>query len=117
MSKPIKKISTLLAILPLLAFLSSNAWGAGASFTNASVGNLFAGDTRACVFFTLTGVNEADPALPGVAWFVVPKTHPFYRETYALLLSAKLSGRPVNVVTTGVIDPCGHAQVLVVAMP
>lgn len=106
-----------LIVISFLMLPTSNAWSAGASFNNVQVDYVFSGDTRACVFFKLVGVAEADSALPGVAWFALPKTHPLFRETYALLLSAKLAGRAVSVSTTGAIDPCGHAQVLAVAIP
>jgi hypothetical protein len=108
---------TLLTSLALVA-ASASAWcGTPGNFTNASVEYVFAGDTRPCVFFRLVGVGEADPGVPGSAWFTLPKTHPLFRESFALLMSAKLTSQKVNITTTGAIDPCGHAQVLVVAMP
>jgi hypothetical protein len=40
-----------------------------------------------------------------------------FKETFALLLTAKTAGRAVNVVTTGGVNACGHAEVLRVAIP
>ena len=86
-------------------------------FPGRSVSYLSGGDSRPCAFFTLEGVAQADPAQPNVGWFVLPKTHPQFKETYALLLVAKVTGRTVNVTTSGLIDACGHAQVISVGLP
>src|SRR5262245_12585444 len=117
----IRKISARLcqsALVTLgLLMPPASAWSAGNSFNNYPLDYVFPGDTRGCVFFRLVGLGEADPGVPGSAWFALPKTHPLFRESYALLLSAKLTGQRINVSTTGAIDPCGHAQVLAVALP
>lgn len=75
---------------------------------------LFPGDTtRDCVFFTLSGVTQADPASPSSPWFAIPRSHPNFKEQYALLLAARLSGTPVDVETTGtLLGGCGsHVEV------
>ena len=100
-----------------LAFGMVASSALSADFFGRSVSYLSGGDSRPCAFFTLEGVTQADPALPGVSWFVLPKTHPQFKESYALLLSAKLTGKLVNIITTGAIDPCGHAQVASVGLP
>lgn len=54
-----------------------------------------------CVFFTLAGVAEADSINPSSPWFAIPGTQTDYAQIYALLLSAKMAGSSVNVITTG----------------
>ena len=54
-----------------------------------------------CVFFTLNGVSEADPAVPGSPWFAMPRTQTGFNEVYAALLAAKISGTTVTISTTG----------------
>jgi hypothetical protein len=56
---------------------------------------------RDCVFFTLEGVAEADSINPSSSWFAIPGTQTDYAQIYALLLSAKMAGSSVNVITTG----------------
>jgi len=66
------------------------------------VGGLVPPDSRPCVFFSIIGVSEADPTVkPGWPWFAVRQSQNGFKELYALLLSAKLSGNPVIVSTTG----------------
>jgi hypothetical protein len=65
------------------------------------VGRILPPDSKDCVAFQLTGVNEADPAVPGIAWFAVPRSAFGFKEIYALLLTAKASGIPITVETTG----------------
>lgn len=60
-----------------------------------------------CVFFTLTGVSEADPSDPGSPWFAMPRTQTGFSEVYAALLAAKIAGATVMVSTTG--NPAGGA--------
>jgi hypothetical protein len=70
-----------------------------------------------CIYFTLHGVSVADPALPSTgAWFAMPRTQNGSRDAYAMLLTAKVSGLPVRVSTTGAIA-CGYPQVASIYMP
>ena len=57
--------------------------------------------TADCLWFTLSGVPQADPILPNNPWFAIPRTQNGFGELYAMLLSAKLSGSTVWVSTTG----------------
>ena len=61
-----------------------------------------------CVFFTLNGVSEADPVVPGSPWFAMPRTQTGFNEVYAALLAAKISGTTVTISTTG--SPAGGAR-------
>ena len=57
---------------------------------------------RLCLFFTLVGVPVADPGVPGGGpWFAVEQAHPGYKEIYAALMIASVTGRTVTVITTG----------------
>lgn len=101
--------------LAALLLLSPPAFGA--DFINRTVGYLSAGDARPCAFFQLEGVSEAVPAVPGSPWFVLPNAHPHFKEAFALLTVAKLTGRLVTVTTTGGVHPCGHAEVVWMSLP
>jgi hypothetical protein len=57
-----------------------------------------------CVFFTLVGVNEADPAFPGRPWIAIPVSQNGFQQMYDLLLRSKLGGT-VGVVTSGAAAP------------
>src|SRR5690349_20606438 len=73
------------------------------------------GTAGGCAYFTLNGVSEADPSVPGNAWFAVPVTHPGFKEIMMLLAAAKLSDKWVNVRTTS-STACGYAAVEYVFM-
>lgn len=81
-------------------------------FPDRTIELLGAGDTRPCAFFRLHGVSEAVSAIPGSPWFALPKSHGQFKESFAVLLSAKLTGKTVNVATTGGVHACGHAEVI-----
>ena len=72
-------------------------------------------DHRACLFFSLAGVATADPITPNMNWFSVPMTHPGFKEIVAILISARTSGQPVTVYTTG-NSVCGHASVSAITL-
>ncbi len=40
-----------------------------------------------CLYFELTGIAQADPIVPSVAWFAIPNTHNGFTQIYAMLLS------------------------------
>lgn len=105
-----------LLFLASLSLTNLAAIAAEGVFAGKTVAALNGGDSRPCAFFTLDGVPEAVSAVPGSPWFVLPIIHPKYKETFALLLSAKLSGRSVYVVTTGGVHSCGHAEVSAVTL-
>lgn len=104
-------------LILLAASVSLSVWAAEGVFFGKTVSYLGAGDSRPCAFFTLDGVPEAVAAVPGAPWFVLAKDHPKYKESFALLLSAKLTGRQVNVTTSGnVYAACGHAEVISIGL-
>lgn len=63
-----------------------------------------------CVFFTLTGVSQADPISAGSPWFAVPSTQTGFNQVYATLLAAKVSGGTLLVSTSGALagGDCGN---------
>jgi hypothetical protein len=73
-------------------------------------------DGADCIYFTLEGVAEADPVKPGDPTFAIPRTQNGSRDAYAMLLSAKLAGQPVRVLTRGTLT-CGYASVAQIMMP
>jgi hypothetical protein len=73
---------------------------AGSSFVG-QVGGLVAPDSRPCAFFSIVGVSEADPIKPGWPWMVIRQDQNGFKEAFAMLLSAKQSGTPIQVNTTG----------------
>lgn len=67
---------------------------------------------RPCTMFQLEGVGTADPVRPDKPWFALPMSHIGHKETVSILLSALMSGKSVNVVTTGTVSAdCGHSEV------
>lgn len=72
-------------------------------------------DSRACAFFSLAGVVEADPVVPGSSYFALSKSNPNYAEMNALLMSAKAGRIQVDVKTNGAIV-CGQAEVIFVGL-
>lgn len=66
-----------------------------------------------CFYFSLYGVAQADPVLPGNSFFAMSKTDPAYQETFALVMTAAANGRYVYASTTGTVV-CGKAKLAVV---
>lgn len=105
------KAFTLLS-LTVVVLLPGSAVASG--FGNkAIVDFLMDVNSRPCVFFTLDGVAVADSVVPGSPWFAIPKSASNFAEVNAMLMSAKLAGRPISVVTDGTTS-CGLATVSVV---
>jgi len=93
-----------------LASATLTAWPAVAEYHDEREVQLIMIDDRACTFFILHSVAQADPVVPSSPWFALPKTHPNYAELNAMLLTAKASKARVNVKTNGQIA-CGHGAV------
>jgi len=91
---------------------------AAGDFWSKTVNIVRGPDGRPCTFFVLDGVSVADPSTPNTAWFALRQASPGYKENLAILMAAKLSGRPVHVSTTGAVVPeCGHVEAYVVMLP
>lgn len=71
--------------------------------------------SRLCSFFQLEGVSEADPAVPGNAWFALPQDHPGYDELVAMIISAQAGDGKVDVFTDGNIA-CDHARIRMIRL-
>jgi hypothetical protein len=109
--RTILRPSTLVRISVLSGLLFS-ASSHAAEHTNRLIGNIEPPDAvRDCVFFTLQGVDIADPAVENNQWFAVPRSHLGFKEIYSALLMARATGALVKVTTTGTpISACsGHA--------
>lgn len=92
-----------MAVLVIVVGASPSAASSGQIFT-AVIGQVEAPSyNEDCLWFTLVGVAQADPINPNNPYFALTRTQIGYNETYALLLSAKLSGSTVIVVTTGAV--------------
>lgn len=105
-----------LSVLVAFLVLPSISYSA-IQWNSKSVGQLQSAAIGAdCIYFTLIGVNEADPVMPGNPWFAMARTQYGAKDTYAMLLSAKLTGQLVSVVTTNTVV-CGYAGVNLVWMP
>jgi hypothetical protein len=74
--------------------------------------------TNSCVQFKLKGVTTAHPGI-GVQgyleWFALPRTHPFFSELFAILLTGAAAGRTLNVHTSGT-TACNNAAVAGIAL-
>ena len=68
-------------------------------------------DTRSCFFFNLSGVSEAGPVVAGATWFSLPISDPNYQVKVATILSAKLAGKTISVITDGSVS-CGYATAI-----
>ncbi len=89
-----------------------------ADFSNKAVNIIRGPDGRPCTFFILDGVSPADPTTPNTSWMALRQASSGYKENLAILMSAKLTGRVVNVSTTGAVVPeCGHVEAYVVMLP
>jgi hypothetical protein len=64
-----------------------------------------------CVYFTLTGVSQTDPAIPANSWFAIPRDQYGAKDAYAMLLTARATGARVRVTTTGGTICGGYAQI------
>lgn len=89
---------------------------ANAYYSTQQIGVIRGPDTRMCTFFVLVGVSVADPVVPNVPWFALPKSDPGYNDRMALLLSSKMAGKPISVGTDGTVS-CGHATAVVIEIP
>jgi len=54
-----------------------------------------------CIWFTLTGITQADPSVPNSPWFALARTQTGFTEIYAMLLATKMSGATIAILTTG----------------
>jgi hypothetical protein len=94
-----------------VAVLFAAQSASAANFANKAIIDLLMDvNSRPCLFFTLDGVTVADPVVPWNPWFAVPKSASNFAEINAMLLSAKLAGRPISVETDGTTS-CGIATV------
>jgi hypothetical protein len=55
---------------------------------------------NSCFYFSLVGVPNADPVMNG-PYYAISLAAPGFAQAYALLLSAKVAGSTVNVVSNG----------------
>lgn len=77
------------------------------------ISTLYSAGTSPCVFFQLSGVTEANPVVPNGVWFAIDKTD---KESYALLLSARISGTPLVRVLADGSTTCGVARAHVIEL-
>ena len=64
-----------------------------------------------CYFFKLAEVTESDPVTPNSPWFAILRTQTNAKEMYAMLITARTTGTPLQRVITNGTTVCGHAQV------
>jgi hypothetical protein len=97
------------AVIALAAVYST---GAQSATWTAPIQGLQSLATTDCFYFTLNGITVAEPTLGNNSpWFAIPRDQIGAKDAYAMLLAAKLSGIPVNVITTGSTVCGGYAQV------
>lgn len=92
----------------LFVFSSLNA-GAEAH-VDKKISTLHSPDARACSFFRLEGVAQADEITPNNPWFGLSFSHPAYDQIFSMMLAARISERTITVVTKSSVV-CGHAEV------
>ena len=96
--------------LAILLFLLLPSISQAQNHISKTIAIIHSPDHRACAFFTLEGVTEADPVKPGNEWFAVPISHNGYDTIISMLLTAYSTGKPISVATTGALS-CSHAGV------
>ena len=74
------------------------------------VNNVQVNALNGCIYFTLDGVAEADPVMPGQPWITVASDSASKQEVLSLLMMAQASKSNVKVVTSGE-KACGYAGV------
>lgn len=97
--------------LSIITLLLLAAYSNADNHNGKMVSLIHSGDTRDCYFFKLEGVAEADDILPNNPWFAVPFSKVSSDNIFALLLTAKTSGLPITVMTSGANVCDGHAEV------
>jgi hypothetical protein len=87
----------------LFTFLPTAAAMADMTYTSKVVAEIQPPQAaQDCVYFRLDGVGVADSGvLSNNPYFALPRTHVGFKEIYALLMSAYLTGTTVSVRTTG----------------
>ena len=63
----------------------------------------------------LSGVSQADPAVPNNGWFAISKTNASAEDAYAALVAAKVSGTTLHIRTDGTVS-CGNATASLVSL-
>jgi hypothetical protein len=103
-------------LLACLIMISVSGPAGAVDHHNATVGYLQSTlvDTN-CLYFTLSGVNQADPAVSGSPWFAISRSSVGAGDAYATLLAAKLSGSPLWIRTSGQMV-CGYATAVYVIL-
>jgi len=100
-----------LAILVLAPYLieSSNSMAAD-YYAKGIVAIETPSQAHNCLYFMLRDVTQADPVVPNNPWFAVPATQNGYKEMYAMLLTAWVTGKSVSARTTGTVagGECGN---------
>ena len=111
-----KKLLSECAVGLLVLGITSAAMAA-VNHAPRTVGQLIATyDSGDCVIFTLSGLAEADPRVPAIPWFAIPRSQFGAKDAYAMLLAARLAGQAVEVRTSNDIA-CGYIRVSHVIMP
>jgi hypothetical protein len=84
-----------------------------ATWTNKTIVQVQPGHASTdCYYFTLQGVSQADPVVPGSPWFAINRnTNSAAKELLSGLVAAHMSGRSVTVYTSGQAT-CGYAEVV-----
>ena len=96
------KLGQLSLAFGLIAATIAPASQAAATWSGYQIAQLEAPDpVRPCLFFTLAGVAQADPAIANDPWFAISENQSGYWEIYGMLMSAKGKGLAVTVTTSG----------------
>ena len=103
-------------LVAIIFILSANySFGANQIYNNKEI-SIMRMDYRPCVLFQLKDVPDAGGT--GSPWFALRDTHIHQKEIMSVLISAKVSGKKVDVeATSTVLADCGHSEVQVVHLP
>lgn len=109
--KAMKMHTSAMSLALLLGLVAASADATMVPFFDKTVSDLQADSYNPCIFFKLSGVTEANPAVPNDPWFAIDNTQSNAKELYAILLSARLADRPIARVLTNGVTACGYARV------
>jgi hypothetical protein len=103
----VKKIIFLIAAL---YSQTNTAFAVPVTHTNQQVMTIRTQNWCDGAFFTLQGVSQAHAAFPNIPWFHINRAKPGANDMIAVLMTAKATGRTVNVYASDVTF-CGGPEV------
>jgi hypothetical protein len=94
-----------------IGIMACSHYAESKDFPKATVRIIHPPDGRPCTLFNLNGIEDVGSPTPGTSWIAIPNSSIAYKEFFAILLTAKVTGQTVVVHTNDiVVTACGHVQ-------